>query len=462
MAVILLLSGLLLYILIGRALWEGFNDSLAVKLRSLAAMTEVEDGELELDFQEASLPEFKPSEKAEYYQVWLDDTSVFARSPSLLGQNLEAVYGTLEKPAYKLVLLPDGRPGCIAGARFSPRSERKRASTPLEVTMVIGRETAGVEAALSRLRSLMLIVGLVAIVISAIMLGFLVRRGLQPAKLLAARIASVRETDLDESITCRNIPTELQPIVDRLNGLLARLHDAFQRERRFSADVAHELRTPLAGLRSQLEVTLSREREPHEYRDTLSECLRIHRQMHQMVEALLNLARADAGQLEIVPEQFDLADLVRDCWQSFANRAAEKQLRVDWQIREVCTLNSDRVKLNLVLQNLLDNAVTYGDRGGWIRIELSCLDEHAELTVSNTGGRLRPADIEHVFDRFWRGDASRQAAGRHCGLGLALCKTLTELLGGSIRAELHADNTFAVVLRLPAGPCETDPVKKVF
>ncbi len=458
MAVVLLLSGLLLYVLIGRALWNSFNETLASKLRALAAMAESEDGEVELDFKEADFSEFKPSERAEYYQVWADDGSVLARSPSLQGQDLQPVDGTLDNPVFRLARLPDGRPGCLVGARFAPRPEKAGPfEKPLTITMVIGRETAQVAVVLTQLRSSMVLVGLLSIGTSAAVLIFLVRRGLRPARQLAARIAAVQESDLDQRIICTNTPSELQPIVDRLNNLLTRLDNAFQSERRFNADVAHELRTPLAGARSLLEVALSRDRDTQAYRDTLSQCLGINLQMHRMVENLLSLARADSGQLEILAEQVDLTALLRDCWQPFANQAAEKQLRVHWRLLPACPLVSDRVKLVLVLQNILSNAVTYGDRGGQIGIDLSRLNENIELTVTNTAGQIRPTDLEHVFDRFWRGDASRQIAG-HCGLGLALCKTLMGRLNGKIRAELTNDNTFAVILCFDSPPLEKNPL----
>ncbi|MCP4249459.1 MAG: hypothetical protein GY778_20650, partial [bacterium] len=114
-------------------------------------------------------------------------------------------------------------------------------------------------------------------------------------------------------------------------------------------------------------------------------------------------------------------------------------------------LESDRGKLRLVLQNILGNAAAYADDGGRISIASVSTNGQTELTVTNTGSSVSPQDVRRVFDRFWRGDSSRQCAGQHCGLGLSLCKTLVELLGGSISAEAGADGTFAIMVRLDDG-----------
>jgi len=111
-------------------------------------------------------------------------------------------------------------------------------------------------------------------------------------------------------------------------------------------------------------------------------------------------------------------------------------------------LESDRAHLRLVLQNILGNAVTYADEGGRIRVESAAHNGTTELAVTNTGSRLDSRDAARVFDRFWRGDDARVATGQHCGLGLSLCKTFVELLGGSIRAALPGDGQFRIVMAL--------------
>jgi two-component system sensor histidine kinase QseC len=449
---VLLASGILLYALVRSALWHAFDESLAAKARSLAAMAEQENGRIELDFDEANLPEFRPSDHAEFYQVRLPGGRSIARSASLEGCDLIEIEGPVGQPAFGSTILPDGRRVRVAGIRFTPRQEDGSRSDrkPLVVTLALGRQTKGIETTLARIRFAMAGVGVAAVAVALGVLAWSVRRGLRPVDRLANQIAGIGESDLGVRIAPAGIPVELLPVIDRLNDLLGRLECAFHRERRFTADVAHELRTPLAGIRSVLEVALSRDREPEAYRNAMQDCLGINDHMQRMVENLLHLARADANQLEVASEIVDLAALAREGWKPLAEEAEQRHLQVEWRLQEPCTIVSDRGKLRLVLQNILGNAAAYADDGGRICVDAVLDNGCVEFAVTNTGSAVREPDIPRVFDRFWRGDASRQCSGRHCGLGLSLCKVLVELLGGSIEASALPGKIFRIAFRLRA------------
>ncbi|MBN1489729.1 MAG: HAMP domain-containing protein [Phycisphaerae bacterium] len=454
-ATVLLVAGIALFALFRSALWQEFDESLATKARSLAAMMELDGDALDLEFDEANLPEFRPSATAEYFEVWLNDAEAYACSPSLAGGDLPRITGSIEAPGFQTLSLPDGRRGRLAGISFMPRREGRdtEAARPT-VTFVLARETASIDHTLAQLRWILAGVGVAAVLVSVGVLAWLVQRGLHPVRRLAGEISEIGVADLSARLNGTDVPGELSPVVDRLNDLLQRLESAFQRERRFSADVAHELRTPLAGVRSILEVALSKPREGATYQQAMAECLTINRHMHQMMENLLHLARADADQLTLASETVDLPALLRECWTPLEQRASEKGLTVSWRLQEPCTLRSDVDKLRLVLQNLLDNAVAYANRGGQIAIESVSANGETTLTISNTGSTLSPADLNHVFDRFWRGDAARKATGQHCGLGLALCRTVTTLLGGSIRISTAPPDRFIVTFCVQCAAAE--------
>jgi two-component system sensor histidine kinase QseC len=329
----------------------------------------------------------------------------------------------------------------------------------MEVTLVVGREIAGLQATLAVVRGLLVGVGILAVMLSAGVLAWVVRRSLGPIDRLGAQIAKVGEDDLSARIDAAGIPQELAPVVGRLNDLLARLEAAFQRERRFTGNVAHEMRTPLAGLRSKLELALSRDRAPEAYREALGDCLDIDLQMQGMVENLLHLARADAGQLEVRREPVDLAEVFQKCWEPLGARARRRGLSVEWCLNVPGTVETDRDQLRLVLQNILDNAVGHANDRGSIRVAARADRDVAVLTVSNTGSILSADEVHHVFDRFWRGDAScRDAGDSRCGLGLPLCKTIIEQLDGAIEATTSADGKFTISIRLPhAGTGASSP-----
>jgi signal transduction histidine kinase len=239
-------------------------------------------------------------------------------------------------------------------------------------------------------------------------------------------------------------------VVDRINQMLSRLETAFARERAFTADVAHELRTPLAGLQTSLEVCSSLPREPREYQRVLGQCHRVTRQMQAMVDSLLVLARADAGNLLVKRTAFQLTTLIDEAWQPFTGRAEASGLKVDRADDFDARVYSDRDKLRQALSNLFDNAVSYADEGGSVTI--SCDRGEAgsiALRVSNTGSKLSQEQADRACDRFWRGDAARTDTGTHCGLGLAITRELIAVLGGTLRVESTHDGRFIVDLILP-------------
>jgi two-component system sensor histidine kinase QseC len=247
------------------------------------------------------------------------------------------------------------------------------------------------------------------------------------------------------------VPGELAPIVHRLNALLARLEAAFAREKAFTADVAHELRTPLAGLRTTMEVSLAKTRDAADHRRALAESLTIAEQMQQMIENLLELARAEAGQLHVAQDDVDLVPLLRDRFTPFDQRAQQRRLRVQWSLPPSCHARADRTKIALVLSNIFDNATTHADAPGEVRIELKSENGAARLRVSNPASRLSPGDAEHVFQRYWRGDAARSTIDHqhHHGLGLPLCKQLVHLMGGDIEVGIAEEGEFEVSVTLP-------------
>jgi len=285
-------------------------------------------------------------------------------------------------------------------------------------------------------------------------MSVVVHRGLRPLGALASRIAAIGDEHLDDRIALRDTPAELRPVVDRLNEMLARVESAVLRERSFSADVAHELRTPLAGLETALEVCLARPRQPEEYTSVARQCLATTRATRGMVETLLMLARADARQLKVFPGPVEVEPLLRGCWVRVEARARERGLRVDWHVERSCIIRSDPEQLALVVGNLFDNAVAYADAGGRVEIAASRNGEAATIEVRNSGCALSREQIGQVFERFWRGDESRTSSngsgngGVHCGLGLALCHRVVVLLGGSIAVD-SADGDFIARLRFP-------------
>jgi len=287
---------------------------------------------------------------------------------------------------------------------------------------------------------------LVALVVSL----WLVRRGLRPLNVLADRIAAIREDELSVHMPREDAPTELLPVVGRLEDLLHRLADAFNRERSFAANVAHELRTPLSGAASTIEVALSRERLPAEYVEALNDSLQIVRRMHAMVERLLLLGRWESGQVALHKETIPLAEAVAACWETVAERAGARGLSFENRVPKRLVWVTDFESIIMGVTNLLDNAAQYAEEKGRIWVTGKEVGDGVEIAIANTGCTLTEEQAARIFEPFWRADASRTATGGHCGLGLAVVQRIIQTLGGSIAAEVEDGGMFVVKIRLSA------------
>ncbi|HRX86852.1 MAG TPA: ATP-binding protein, partial [Phycisphaerae bacterium] len=292
---------------------------------------------------------------------------------------------------------------------------------------------------------------IVSVALAAFVLSWVVRRSLAPVDELTRQIGALDAEDLGTRINVALLPGELAPVVDRLNELLGRLAATLMRERRFTGDVAHELRTPLAGLRMKLEVAVGRERSAEALHETVAACLEICLHMQRMVENLLHLVRADAGQLETGQDRVNLDELVRARWAPLEGRAVQRNLHVTWSLHSTRPVESDEELVALVIHNVLENAVAHTETGGEVHIATAAEDGAVRLAVRNTGCRIPPGEVDRVFERFWRADASsRPGDAMHCGLGLPLARTVLEQVGGRIDAACTRNGEFTVTVTLPA------------
>lgn len=230
---------------------------------------------------------------------------------------------------------------------------------------------------------------------------------------------------------------ELQPLIKTINSLLERIDTAFIRERQLTANIAHELRTPIAGLISMLEVALRQPRSEEFYKETLTEAKEVLSQSHKMVEDLLMLARIESGEVAPKSEMVPLRKLVNECWRVFSHTAQEKQIRFVNRLDEELNVNTDAEKLKIIINNILSNAVRYATPGGEIIVEYETdkKNESVAISIINTGELIPESDLPHIFERFWRGDTARAETGTHSGLGLSIARALCELLSLEIEAK---------------------------
>jgi two-component system heavy metal sensor histidine kinase CusS len=242
-------------------------------------------------------------------------------------------------------------------------------------------------------------------------------------------------------------------VEDQLVQARDELEIALQREHSFADDLAHELRTPLAGIRSTIDVALTVDRDTHEFRESLSDCSGIVDRMQALVDKLLMLARLDGKRLTFSAERVNLLQIVDDCWKPLQQRAATQRLAFENQVPDDIDCVSDRDSLMIIFSNLLENSVNYANEGGriWVTATRGAKGT-VRLAVGNTGCQLDPIQARMAFQQFWRADDSRHSGGRHTGLGLALVRRLTTALGGKTSADVDDHGVFTVHVSLGGPP----------
>jgi two-component system sensor histidine kinase QseC len=247
---------------------------------------------------------------------------------------------------------------------------------------------------------------------------------------------------------------ELAPISAKLNDLLTRVLASFERERRFSADVAHELRTPIAELRAIADVALRFPPEAIARTAAFEDVREAALQIDRLVTALRTLAACEAGRVERNVESVDLRALGQKLWTPFAAAAASKGLAVATPLPERpessgrAVISSDPAILGSVITNLFANAVEYADAGGKVGWSVRTTSAGVELTVVNSNAALERTDLDHVFEAFWRKDAAR-TGGVHSGLGLSLARAFVELLEGELSLQIVTAGEVQARLWLP-------------
>lgn len=404
---------------------EQFDDALRAKALAVAALAQPGRGQWQLAGSGGLSRDFGAAHPRDFFEVWAADGSPVLRSASLRGGDL-APPPSAGRVAWNLTL-PTGRYGRGLALPFQSGRDGARAR------LAVASDRGGLDEALGELLWSAAIGGV--LLLGAIGLGVprILGRGLRPLDRLGEEVARIGPDSLSARLPSDAVPDELRPIILRLNALLSRLEQSFERERRFSADLAHELRTPIAELRSAAECAIKwpEARELSADRETLA----IARQMEGIVDRMIALARGEQGQIEVRSADLPLDSLAREAWRPFADRAAVRNLRVRLELPPA-RVRADENLLRSVLHNLYDNAVDYTPAGGEVQVSIDGAPGPPRLTIGNTVDGLEPADVGQIFDRFWRKEAARSARS-HLGLGLSLSRVFAQAMGWTLSADLQ-------------------------
>ncbi len=416
----------------GTAVTEEFDAALLAETRGLRSLIAIEDGLVEFEYPTDAMPHFERKADAAYFQIWLHDGKVLpnGRSGSLpAGVDLARTESLSRAPSFRDMTLPDGRPGRSVQLSFVPGpdladqadEEPAVAAYPVDYffVLVVARSRERLDSLIASTRLAIVGAGAAAALLAGLLVGLAVTSGLRPIRAISAQVRALDAENLGARVAAPGAPSELAPIVQQLNALLARLEASFERERRFASHVAHELRTPIAELRSLAEVGGRWPEDLASTRRFFTDVHDIAGRMERVVVDLLLLARCHAGVEKAQRRPVRLAPLVRSL------PGAD---RVEIEIPEDLVVDSDPGKLSLIVANLLDNAVAYAAPGGPVRCVAEALDARFSLEVRNPAEPLTEEDMRSLAEPFWRKDRARSPEG-HSGLGLSLVTALAQLLG---------------------------------
>jgi len=295
------------------------------------------------------------------------------------------------------------------------------------------------------------LITLAACLIAILATWFAVYQGHAPLRRISAEIRHIKSDHLSIRLAPNTVPVELTELAVSFNEMLDRIEEGFQRLSNFSADIAHELRTPITNLRTQTEVALSQSRDLEQYKEVLYSSLEEYERMAKMVGDMLFLAQTDNHQFQGAYVTINLATEVQMLFEYFEAWADERGVSL------VCTgpalyIQGDRLMIRRALSNLLSNAIRYTPAGQAVTVTLEPSSNNTVIIrVKNPGSGISPEHLPKLFDRFYRADPSRQRKGDGAGLGLAIVKSIIDLHGGSITAKT-VDEQMIFEIQLPSTP----------
>jgi two-component system heavy metal sensor histidine kinase CusS len=348
---------------------------------------------------------------------------------------------------------PPGSPGIVLrtpdGSRFRAIADRAETSDGLPRILHLALDRSEDDEMLGEFRTVLWVVLAIAPAACAVIGYRVARRGLRPLADVSAAAARINASTLGERLESAAMPAELADLTATFNAMLDRLESAFGRISQFSADIAHELRTPLQVLRGETEVALAQARSPEELRQVLGSALEEYARLGKLIETLLFLARADNPETQIEREPLDIARKLHDTAAFYEPLAQDAGVALAVDVEPGLAASLDRTLLQRALGNLVTNAIAHTPAGGRVTIRARRARDAIELEVEDTGRGIAPEHLPHIFDRFYRADGARSSSGGRVGLGLALVKSIAQLHGGHVEAHSEPGRGTRMRLTLP-------------
>jgi len=312
----------------------------------------------------------------------------------------------------------------------------------------VGYSMQEVDEILRQLRSTFELGFSIALVLAVVIGYLLARYSLQQVDIITNAAKRITAENLSKRLPLPVTNDEIARLTTTLNAMIARLDISFTQVRQFTSDVSHELRTPLAILMGELEMALRNEMSDEDYHVLVVSSLEEVMRLSKMVSSLLEISRAETGQVRLQKSLFDISRMTANICDDMQILAEDKSITLECEIQPYVTIIADESRLHQMLLNVVDNAIKYTPRNGTVRVTLSTRATQTRIDVSDTGVGISEENQAFIFNRFFRVDQSRSNDIVGSGLGLSIVRWIVEAHQGSIRvkSDLGLGSTFSIVL----------------
>ena len=451
---------------IHRSLYNVLDNSLLMHIKALLTLTEIKtDGSIDFEFKDEIMHEFhEKTGKAFFLLLRRSDHSEIGRSNSTLNINLSLPFDLDDlrkgKTFFWNMKIGDKRYHCAARIEIPPneneqdeekgrdKTERKISDIKNELVFIVGIDKSQTDRSFHEIIERTSLSLAMSLILLLCVVWIVVNNALEPLIALQRDVDKITE----QNLVPVNVPPikEIESVAESFNRIIDRLKSAFEKEKQFTSDVTHELRTPIAEMRTILEVALKWKEESSEnvfknYEELFKSVVK----MQNMVSALLTLSRWDSQSLIISKGNLDLSELTKKILKEYEKPASERNLSLKTDVSENVHLCLDESLFDTIINNLLSNAVEYSTPGSDVHINLKSNETSFLFEVINKTDHLSHEDIPYIFDRFWRKDKSRSDFDIHSGLGLSVVKSISQALHLCLGASIDDKGVFTIQISGP-------------
>jgi len=431
--VLLAVFGTVAYFMLKKNLYRSLDEALRARVTELESGIKLENGQISFEQKFNDL-----------VFIYNADGALLQRlGPNVRFANLEATVqqALFGQSSFQTASTIEGQDVRLYVAPFNVDSRTR-------IAIVVGRLPREIQDVLAIFRVVIIYSALGVVLLAGAGGMFLANRTLKPVEHITDIARGIGEGDLSRRIDFQS-DDEMGRLASTLNGMIARLEEAFNRQRQFAADASHELRTPLAVIQAESSLALDKKRTQAEYRKSLDLVSQEVAYMSEIISKLLILVRSDAGYEQVNFKEINLRDLWVELSSDVEALAQEKGLQFLQGPMDNLTINGDKLKLRQLFLNILDNAIRYTPSGGSISCSLVRKENRAVVTIGDTGIGIPAEHLPFIFDRFYRVDKARSRAEGGMGLGLAIAGSIVKAHGGEIDIESQVGKGSTVLIMLP-------------